>query len=138
MKDGILRYGVPEIISPFFYSQQTMETIKMETPEEKKAREEAEAEAKKEGKLPKGLLAATKQTILDSNGTLVGYKEAIDRSTKQAEKDTIKKSMERYLKVIDSLTEADIQIEKKENLKPSGIKYIVHAGNFGIRRVIMK
>jgi hypothetical protein len=116
----------------------------METPEEiaaREAREKAEAEAKAEAlaskgkKLPEGLLDATKQTILDSNGTLAGYKEAIDRSTKQTEKDALKKSMDRYLKVVNGLTEADIKIEvhnKKTNT------YVVNAGNFGVRKVIMK
>lgn len=85
-------------------------------------------------KLPKGLLDATKETIRAKNGSIETIENAIAVAKSQKERDGLKKALERVTKDIDELSESSVSIAAHN---PKSNIYIVNAGKFGVRKVIL-
>ena len=78
-------------------------------------------------------LAATIQTIIDNNGTVVALKDAIDAAKNQKDRDALTKVLEKATADIKALKESEIEILKP----PTDNVYVVNAGKYGIRKVTL-
>lgn len=94
------------------------------------ADEEKQTEQKE--KLPKGLLEATRKTITENNGTVIALNDAIGAAKNQKERDALKKVLDKAVSDIGALKASEIEIAKQtDNV------YVVHAGKYGIRKVVL-
>lgn len=124
--------GSSDSFRHFFYSHKEMV---MKTQEEIDAEKKANAklDPRESGKgLPKGLLDAVKQDILDNNGQLNALKEAIDNAKTQKDKDALTKVLERTTKAMNELKESDLKI-----IKQTDNRFVVDAGKYGYRKVTL-
>ena len=101
------------------------------------ADEEKQTEQKE--KLPKGLLEATRKTITENNGTVIALNDAIGAAKNQKERDALKKVLDKAVSDIGALKASEIEIAKEPvPIKGTGqVQYVVHAGKYGIRKVVL-
>jgi len=114
-------------VSPFFIAKNyrkgnVMADEKTKTPEEPK--------------IPKGLLDATKKVIIENNGTINGLRDAMSQENNAKKRDGYKSAIDKVTADINALSEKEISIEKSSK-GDGGTVYIVHAGKFGIRKVVI-
>ena len=98
--------------------------------------DEEKNESKSSAKgLPKGLLEAVKAQIFSSNAVVGDLNDEIANAKSAKERETLQNKLKRVTEMVNALKDSDLEIASTSK---NGKTFVVHAGNYGLRKVELK